>query len=83
MLKQGRAYFRQLFLGGSQVMSTEDAEVFRYLFPELFDGPGGTPSNPFDSDARLYVLEGECPDCGDDMASGYFDPMARCARHRP
>lgn len=83
LLKQGRAYFRQMFLGGSRIMSTEDAEVLRYLFPELFDNPAETPLDPFNSDARLYVLEGDCPDCGDDMASGYFDPMMRCERHRP
>jgi DnaJ-class molecular chaperone len=24
-----------------------------------------------------------CPDCGDDMASGYHDPSALCPKHRP
>jgi hypothetical protein len=32
---------------------------------------------------RSVADEAECDDCGDDMASGYFDPMARCPRHRP
>lgn len=45
-------------------------EALRELFARVLSNAG-------------YLEASRCPDCGDDMASGYFDPTALCARHRP